>query len=122
MPIALVIDDNQQTADSICEMISFFRIKAFPVYGPRGAFLALQQFIPDVIFMDLNMPGVDGFEVMAYLQRHPKLSRIPIVVVTSDDQLETAQKASELGAVQTVIKPITTETIESILRKIRLVV
>ena len=39
------------------------------------------------------MPGVDGFEVLAYLRREPRLAGLPVIIVTSDDQPETAQRA-----------------------------
>jgi CheY-like chemotaxis protein len=121
MSTALVIDDNQQMADSLCKMLRFFGVQAFPAYGPRGAMVALTKFVPDIIFIDINMPGVDGFEVMGYVRRMPQLDHTPMVVVTSDDQEATAQKAHKTGALFVVIKPVTLDVVESVLKKTKLI-
>lgn len=117
MSIALVIDDSREAADSLCRMLSEFEISAYPAYGPRAAMLALQKITPDIIFLDVNMPGVDGFEVLAYLRRYPSLSGVPVVIVTSDDQPETEIKASKTGALLMIIKPATMDSIKGALMR-----
>lgn len=116
MVTALVVDDNRNPADCICQMLDFLGIAAQPAYGPRAAMLALRDQVPDVIFLDINMPGVDGFEVMAYLRREPRFRAVPVVVVTADDTLETRIQALRLGAAQILIKPATLDAIEDALR------
>jgi len=113
---ALVIDDNRNTADSLCQLLSFLDMDARPAYGPRAAMLALQQFEPEIIFLDLNMPGVSGFEVLAYLKRDPRLSAIPAVVVTAEEERPTVQRAHQEGALAVIIKPASIETLENVLR------
>jgi CheY-like chemotaxis protein len=121
MTTALVIDDSREMADAICQILSVFDIKAFPAYGPRAAMMALQKITPDVVFLDINMPGVDGFEVIAYLRRYPEFLLTPVVIVTSDDQPETATKARETGALLVLVKPVTIDNIEEALRKAGLI-
>ncbi len=62
------------------------------------------------------MPGVDGFEVMAYFRRLPQLKEVPVIIVTSDDQPETAQKAKGTGVLSLIVKPVSVEGIERALR------
>lgn len=121
MPSALVIDDNRDTADSLSQMLALCGIQALPAYSPRFAFQILSNTAPDIIFVDLNMPGVTGFDVLAFVQRDPRLEHIPVVVVTSDDQAETAQRVREGGAFELVIKPATMEIIEKILKNARII-
>lgn len=121
MPTALVIDDHRPTADSMCQMLRLLGVSARPAYGPRDALMLLGEFLPDIIFLDIRMPGVDGFEVLAYLRREPRLSRVPVVIVTSDDQPETATKARRTGALLTMIKPASVEGLESVLKKLNLI-
>ena len=121
MATALVIDDNRATADSLCKMISMLGVPAKPAYGARSAILALNQEVSDIVFLDINMPGVDGFEVMAYLKRQPTLRNIPVVIVTSDDQPETAEKARRTGALNVIVKPVTVEALERTLKTARLI-
>jgi CheY-like chemotaxis protein len=120
MATALVIEDNRQMADSLCQMLDLLGVKARPAYGPRAAILAMSERVPDVIFTDINLPGVDGFEIIAYLRRLPQLAEVPIVIVTSDDQPETERRAREIGARRYLIKPISFEMLESVLAELKL--
>ncbi len=120
MTIAFVIDDNRQTADSMCDMLKLLDIEAYPVYGSRTAMLALTKKTPDVIFMDINMPGVSGFEVLSYVRREPRLQHIPVIMVTSDDQPQTARRAQQTGALLTLVKPVSIEALERTLKQIGL--
>jgi CheY-like chemotaxis protein len=121
MPDALVIDDNRQMADSVCQMIKLLGVKARPAYGPRDGLLLLKDHTPNIVFLDIQMPGLDGFEVLSFLRREPRLKEIPVVIVTSDDQPETAQKARRTGALLTLVKPVTVETLERVLRTVKLI-
>lgn len=117
MQKALIIDDNRAMADSMKQMLSLLSIDAQVAYGSRAGIAALKDLTPNIVFLDINMPGVSGFEVMAYLQREPRLESVPVIIVTSDDQDETATKVAEAGAKGMVIKPVTVEAIESALQK-----
>lgn len=113
---ALVVDDSRQTADSLCQMLSLLDVAAQPAYGAKAALLALNEMVPDVVFLDVNMPGLGGDAVLGYLRREPRLYRVPVVVVTSDDQPETASKMLDAGAAQVLIKPASFDAIENALR------
>ena len=117
MTTALVIDDNREAADSVVQLLEFLEVEAQAAYGPRAAMLLLKDFTPDIIYMDINMPGVDGFEVTSYLRRFPRMQDVPIVFVTSDDQPETAGKVRKTGALLIIVKPATVDTLELSLRK-----
>jgi twitching motility two-component system response regulator PilH len=117
---ALVIDDNRTAADILCHFLSLLEIKTNAAYGPRPAMIAINEQKPDIIFLDLNMPGWTGFEVLAYLRRDPETANIPVVVVTSDDQPETETRAMQEGALAVLIKPITIENLEEILNSNKL--
>ena len=121
MPRALVVDDNRQMADSLCQMLEFFGIETEPAYGPRAAMLRLAKIIPDILFMDIHMSGVDGFEVLAYLRRMPQMENLPVVFVTSDDQPETEKKVRKTGALHLIVKPPTLSALEGVLQQAGLI-
>lgn len=118
---ALVIDDNRATADSLVDMLRLLDVEGMPVYGARTAILELSKQIPDVIFLDINMPGVSGYEVLSYIRRDPRLRDVPVFMVTSDDQPQTAEKARKTGALLTIIKPVSVDALENALKKIGLI-
>ena len=61
--------------------------------------------LPELILLDLKMPGLDGFEVLSWLKREPGLSKIPVVVLTSSEQMKDVNRAYELGANSFLVKP-----------------
>lgn len=121
MSEGLIIDDNRQTADALNQMLGVLGLKARPAYGSSAAMDVLGAgFIPDFICLDINMPGADGIEVLAYLRREPRLRNIPVIVITSDDQPETRTKVMELGATAMIIKPATIDSLEDALKRAEL--
>ncbi len=118
MKDALIIDDNRSTADALRQMLSVLDIRARVAYGASAAMSLLNGFTPHLILLDINMPGVDGLEILAYLRREPRLISVPVVIVTSDDQPETRARVMKSGANAMIIKPATLETLEDNLKKI----
>ena len=120
MTEALVIDDNRSTADALCQMLTVLGFKARPAYGSSAAMSLLGSgFTPQFICLDINMPGVDGTEILAYLRREPRLIPISVFVITSDDQPETRRKVMKLGANLLIVKPATIDALEDALKKVR---
>jgi CheY-like chemotaxis protein len=118
---ALVIDDNREAADAVCQMLMLLGMQTRASYGPREAMLVLKSVNPDIVFVDINMPGVSGFEVVSYMRRYPQLENIPIVVITSDDQPETAKMAHDMGVMGLIVKPATVEELEEVCKKAGLI-
>jgi two-component system, chemotaxis family, chemotaxis protein CheY len=116
----LIIDDNRQTADALNQMLGVLGFKARVAYGSSSAMEILGSgFTPKFICLDINMPGVDGTEILAYLRREPRLVPVPVLVITSDDQPETRTKVMKLGATAVLIKPATIDAMEGALKKAR---
>ncbi len=113
----LIIDDNRQTADALREMLGVLDLNARVSYGSSPAISMLASFVPRFICLDINMPGVDGTEILAFLRREPRLMKVPVIVITSDDQPETRQRVMKGGANAMLIKPATIDALEGALKK-----
>ena len=72
--------------------------------GPTGLEMATAE-KPDLILLDIAMPGMDGFEVCHHLKADPSLSVIPVIFLTAMDDTEQKVRGLELGAVDYVTKP-----------------
>jgi len=121
MSEGLVIDDNRQTADALMQMLGVLGLKARVAYGSSAAMGVLGTgFTPQFISLDINMPGVDGTEVLAFLRREPRLTSVPVIVITSDDQPETRNKVMKLGATAMIIKPATIDALEAALKQAKM--
>jgi CheY-like chemotaxis protein len=86
-------------------------------YGSSAAMAVLGGLVPGFVCLDINMPGVDGTEVLAYLRREPRLMKVPVIVITSDDQPETRQRVMQGGAQAMLIKPATIDALEGAMKK-----
>jgi CheY-like chemotaxis protein len=121
MTEALIVDDNRQTADALHQMLDVLGVPARVAYGSSPAIAILGSgFTPSLICLDVNMPGVDGIEILLYLRREPRLVKIPVIVITSDDQPETQRKVMSGGATALIIKPATIDALEQALKKANL--
>jgi DNA-binding response OmpR family regulator len=82
---------------------------------------AMRQFNPDVIVLDLMLPGRSGFEVLAEVKADDKLQQVPVIIFSNKDTAEDKQKAQDLGARGFYVKAMTDlseliELIESLVK------
>src|SRR5215472_8418297 len=61
--------------------------------------------MPELMLLDLKMPKMDGFDVLLWLQKHPRLKRLPVMVLSSSQQDRDVDRAYDLGANCFVVKP-----------------
>ena len=121
MTEALIINDNRSTADALKQMLAVLGLQARVSYGSSPAMTILAKgFVPNFILLDINMPGVDGIELLDYLLREPPLIPVPVFVVTSDDQPETRRRVMKLGATSMILKPATIDVLENALKKAKI--
>jgi CheY-like chemotaxis protein len=76
--------------------------------------------IPGLILLDLKLPRMDGFEVLYWLRTQPGIGTIPVVVLTSSDQIRDANRAYTLGANSFMVKPMEFENHVHLSQLIRL--
>ena len=109
----LLIDDEADVTDSLStnlEATGKFEVKA--INDPRQALATAQDFSPDVIVLDVVMPGMDGGDVQAALRADPVLKEVPIVMVTALVSNNDATSGSvEAGGAHMLPKPVRLETL-----------
>ena len=109
----LLIEDNEQNRYLATFLLEArgYRVVAAPD-GPRGIALA-QTFVPDVILLDIQLPGMDGYAVARALREIPALAGTPIVAVTSYAMVGDREKAIAAGCSGYLEKPIDPVTFAS---------
>jgi two-component system, chemotaxis family, chemotaxis protein CheY len=80
-----------------------------------AALKALKMVRYDLVFLDLNMPVMDGMKLLGRIHDDPLYAGVPVVVVTTDENLETEAQARGLGAKFFVRKPVNRKIVEKIL-------
>jgi CheY-like chemotaxis protein len=86
--------------------------------SPAAGLAIMRENVPQVVFLDISMPGLTGFEVLAFLRREPALAEVPVIIVTSDDQPETKVRALQKGAQGLIVKPVMPEVLETTLQQL----
>ncbi len=103
----LVVDDEPFVHDFVKEALSDFNnIDVKSVYDGFSAGITVNEYMPDLIVLDLLLPGVDGFKVCTEIKNNPKLKEIKILAVTGYDSPEHRQKIFSAGAEDYLAKPI----------------
>jgi CheY-like chemotaxis protein len=102
--VILIVDDHPDTADVMVRLLKRGHLAAVAVASGAAALNWLQTTRPRAIVLDLSLPDISGFDVIAVVRRLPGLEGVPIVVVTGDDSPSATRWARQLGANEVVVK------------------
>jgi signal transduction histidine kinase len=110
--IVLVVDDNPANLQVLS---SFLDESSFEVWAVRSGEKALQKLnnehLPDLILLDVMMPGMDGFETCQHLKSNPRSEDIPVIFMTALSETADKVKGLRLGAVDYITKPFQHEEV-----------
>lgn len=108
IPTILVIDDNLLFLETLLELLE---THGFQVIGGQNGFLGLQlaeKQMPDVIIGDINMPELNGYQVLMKLRQNPMTAKIPFIFITAKPIDHPQKVVQEMGANGYLIKPFST--------------
>ena len=112
----LVVDDDRTNLMTASKLLSEdYRVSA--VNSAELAFKFLQRAIPDLILLDIQMPGMSGFNMMEKLQDDDVLRKIPVIFLTADRSAETEDRCFTLGAMDYISKPFVPTVMKSRIRR-----
>ncbi len=105
----LVVDDQAANLRAVSTLLTRYGYEVLTASTGEAALeLALAQ-VPDLLLLDMMMPGMDGFELLARIKQHPELTRLPAVFLTAAQDRELLLRAFDAGAVDYVTKPFMPE-------------
>ena len=113
----LIVDDEPAWRRFLFHFLS---TKGYDVKEAGSGVEALQtltKFKPDLIFSDVRMPDMNGFDLLDSIKKLPKLSATPVVFCSAIDDFDARKVAKDLGAAGYLVKPFDEEEIYSILSK-----
>lgn len=106
LPTLLVVDDTPEYLMILGEILSpEYRVRVAS-HGAAAVEFARQAPAPDLILLDVLMPGMSGYETLAALKSDPRTADIPVIFVTSLDATEDEQRGFTLGAADYIVKPV----------------
>jgi CheY-like chemotaxis protein len=117
-PLVMVIDDDDFSRRLVQQALDPERFGVtFAVDGP-DALTKLRHIRPDVILMDVRLPGLDGLSLTRQLKETPQLAGIPIVMMTGDSRRETLMASMNAGASAFIVKPVGRASLQEKLDKL----
>ncbi|MCP4694861.1 MAG: response regulator [Desulfobacterales bacterium] len=106
METILIIDDNVEDADVLSEYMTSEGFKALVHADGRSAVETVRRVRPDIILLDVKMPGIGGFEICGHLKKHGATRDIPVIFMTGLTGAGDEVKGLGLGAVDYITKPV----------------
>ena len=105
-PTILIVDDTPENLSVLGELLQpTFRVRAANS-GRRALQIARAEPTPDLILLDVMMPEMDGYQVLAELKAADRTRRIPVIFVTAMDGTDDEERGLDMGAVDYITKPI----------------
>jgi PAS domain S-box-containing protein len=114
----LVVDDNHDAADSLALLLKGLGNEVITTYDGPSSLQILENFQPTVVFLDIGMPEMDGFEVARRIRRQPKGQDIILIALTGWGQEEDRRQSREAGIDHHLVKPVDLETLKALLANI----
>src|SRR5262249_48038208 len=116
----LVVDDNQDSAESLAKLLRLFGNDVRTAHDGRLALELAGPYCPDVVLLDIGLPGMDGLEVCKRLRRQSREGQPLIVAMTGYGQDEDRRRTQEAGFNAHLVKPLDLDALHELLSRLEL--
>jgi CheY-like chemotaxis protein len=119
MDVVLTLDAFREADLSININVANSGQEALDYLFGRGKYMDRLSFpLPDIILLDLNMPGIDGFEVLRQIKKTDLVRRIPVIILTSSGEDGDRRLSYDIGANSYLLKPVSYDGFTEVIKKI----
>ncbi|MHB9154529.1 MAG: response regulator [Endomicrobiales bacterium] len=101
----LVVEDDRAVSELLRHLLEGQDFIVECAFNGLAGLQKAREWFPDLILLDVNMPQMDGWQLLESLKSSPKTSFIPVIMCTEQSQIKEIEKAGDLGAVNYIIKP-----------------
>ena len=115
---ALVVDDEESIRSLLAAELTDRGYRVREAFDGVNALQRVREEIPDIVFVDIIMPVMDGFEFISTLRENPETSKIPVVLVSVLNPQETRGQPNQMGVKFHLTKPWKSWAIDSVLNRI----
>ncbi len=103
-PLILIIEDDGLLRELIIQKLQKENFDAEGAFEATQAFKLIEEKKPDLILLDLVLPGMDGFQIATNLKKNPQTADIPIVILSNLGQKEDIERAKACGVADYMVK------------------
>jgi two-component system CheB/CheR fusion protein len=114
----LVIEDNPDAAESLMMLLELFGNRVRVVHDGPAALAAVEKESPDIAFVDIGLPGMDGYELVRLLRQHPRMERTTLVALSGYGRDEDKQRALAAGFHVHLTKPVDGARLKALLAEL----
>lgn len=116
----LVVEDDKFLRELISQKLAREGYTVIEAVDGEKGIESIKENVPDMVLLDLILPGIDGFEVLAKMKSDPNLANIPVIILSNLGQQDDIEKGMEMGANDYLIKAHFTPG--EIIEKIQLII
>jgi two-component system cell cycle response regulator DivK len=117
-PLILIVDDFQDNREMYTQYLGFVGYRVAEAVDGQDALTKCAALLPDLVVMDLSLPGLDGWEATRRLKKDPLTARIPVIALTGHALAGHAEGAREAGCDAFVAKPCLPADLEKEIRRV----
>jgi PAS domain S-box-containing protein len=111
----LVVDDNADSAETMAVLVGIWGHTVRTAHDAAGALQAAAELAPDVVLLDIGLPGVSGYEVAVQMRALPGLESVVLIAITGYGQEEDRRRTREAGFSHHLTKPVRPDSLKAIL-------
>ncbi len=112
----LVVEDERELLDTISNLLKDQGYAVSICTSAEEAMRQVQGSIPDLVLIDIKLPGIDGFDLYQEFKKNPKFGSTPVVFLTAFNSLQAAMTAKQQGAAEYITKPFDLEYLLSVVK------
>jgi two-component system, chemotaxis family, CheB/CheR fusion protein len=113
----LVVDDNVDVADMTVMLLQLAGHEAKAAYSGQSALETATEYKPDVVLLDIGMPGMNGYEVARQLRREPQTKDVRVIAMTGYGQDSDRLRSQEAGCDHHLVKPVDPQKLQDLLAR-----
>jgi CheY-like chemotaxis protein len=111
----LIVDDQAATVDLISASLRLLGHEPISAYNGEQALELLAEQQPDIVLLDMMMPGIDGLETLRRLRKTDGLDQVPVIVVSAGQEFDLEDRVREAGGAVLLPKPISMDQLQAMI-------
>ncbi|MEJ8572611.1 response regulator transcription factor [Microbaculum marinum] len=114
----LIVEDEENIVESLTFLLKREQFEVTSVLDGARAIETLQSGRPDLMILDVMLPGADGFDVLRTIRSRPELENLPVVMLTARMQQQDRRLAEEIGVNAFITKPFSNAEVVSVVKSL----